>query len=330
MNESSSKFVDNLALERLLSDKISKVSHSPEKSQFVPEENLFERLENEILDFSAVQWQENDHSRWFEIQSFEKTPYYPENNMVYLYDHPAPAAVGNILLLHGLFDDNMFNYAFLIRLLNEMNFNVFFMIHPYHFQRKPAASMFSGEFFFSADIYRTQNALKQAIYDVEACLQWINHHNTLPTLLAGFSLGGTVSFRYYLLKNQAIGTFLINPVTDLSRVIWDNPLLVNVSRDLQNSGFDPERSMAIFKELDPCKNLPRWGNLPNLAMIYSKYDQIIEEHKNRLFIERTGLQNVSGYHAGHLNILRVPKLAVDIRHFFEKQNSLNKFIEVEP
>lgn len=329
MNESSSKFVDNLALERLLNEKISKVSHSPVNSKFGPEENLFHNLGKKTLDLSAVQPQESGNSRWFEIPSFEASPHYPENNTIYLHDYPAPVSDGNILLLHGLFDDNMFNYAYLIRLLNELKFNVFFMVQPYHFQRKPAASIFSGEYFFSADIYRTQNALKQAIYDIEACLQFIGHHNALPTLLAGFSMGGTVSFRYYLLTNQTIGTFLINPVTDLTRVIWDNPLLVAIGRDLQISGFDPDRCAAIFKELDPCKNLARWGNLPNLMAVYSKYDQIIDEQKNKLFIEQTGIQNMFSYHAGHLNILRVPKLANDIRHFFEKQNRSNKYVEVK-
>jgi predicted alpha/beta hydrolase family esterase len=327
MNEASSKFVDNLALEKLLNEKITKVSHSPENSQFAFEENLFEHLGDGLLDMGAVQKKENGNQGWFEIPSFVASSGTPENNTIYLYTYPAADADGNILLLHGLFDDNMFNYAYLIRLFNELRLNVFLMIHPYHFQRKPAASLFSGEYFFSADIYRTQHAIKQAIFDVDACLQLIRNLNPLPAMLAGFSMGGTISFRYYQLKKPMVKAFLINPVTDLSRVIWDNPLFVTVDQDLQKSGFRPEDCIPVFKELDPCENLKPGVPLHNLAVVFSIYDQIIEMRKNQLFIERSGLQNAHAYHAGHLNILRVPKLAMDIRHFFESQNN---FVEVTP
>lgn len=317
MNEASSKFVDNLALEKLIT-KISQVRHSPDLSVFVREEKPFHALEKYHLDISIVTTRKNDQAKWFEIPSLEADSPYPENNTVYLYHYPASNPAGNVLLLHGLFDDNMFNYAYLIKLLNEVNFNVFFMILPYHLWRKPAVSSFSGEYFLSADIYRFQHAFQQAVYDIEASLQWIQHYNAFPTILAGFSMGGAVSFRYSILKKQAIGTFLINPVTDLSGILWDNPLLITVGRELQNSGFDMKISAAIFKELDPCENLSPDFNSRNIAMVYSLYDQIIAEGKNKMFIQQTGIQNLHIYHAGHLNILRVPKLAMDIRDFFEK------------
>jgi len=53
---------------------------------------------------------------------FLKTEEYIENNIVYLYYHPAKDPVCNILLLHGLYDDNMLNYGFLTRMLNELKF----------------------------------------------------------------------------------------------------------------------------------------------------------------------------------------------------------------
>jgi pimeloyl-ACP methyl ester carboxylesterase len=317
MNEASSKFVDNLALERLIT-KISQVRHSPDRSVFVREETPFHWIEHYHLDISAVSARGNNQTKWFEIPSLNTASPYPENDTVYLYYYPASNPSGNVLLLHGLFDDNMFNYAYLIKLLNEVNFNVFFMVLPYHLQRKPAASSFSGEYFLSADIYRFQRAFQQAVYDIEASLQWIQHYNEFPTILAGFSMGGAVAFRYSILRKRAIGTFLINPVTDLSGILWDNPLLITVGQDLQNSGFDMKTSAAIFKELDPCENLRSDFNGRNIAMIYSLYDQIIAEDKNKMFIQRTGIQNVHRYHAGHLNILRVPKLAMDIRDFFLK------------
>ncbi|OPZ89490.1 MAG: hypothetical protein BWY74_02704 [Firmicutes bacterium ADurb.Bin419] len=209
----------------------------------------------------------------------------------------------------------MLNYEYLIKLLNELKFNVYFMIMPYHFERKPETSLFSGEYFFSGDLFRTQNAFKQAVLDIEACFQFIGNESNLPNILMGFSMGGCVSLRHFVLNKQETPTFLINPLTNLSSVIWDSPLLVTIGRDLKNIGLDKEKCEKFFVEMDPCKNLGENFSGEKLAMVYSNYDQIIEENKYRNFIEIAGLKNAQAYNAGHLNILRVPKLAKDVYDF---------------
>lgn len=317
MNEASSKFVDTLALEKLLNEKLSKVNHSPDNSVFISQDIRLEDLEKSRLDLSGVKSIDNENGiSVFTLPSFFKSPHYEENNSIYLYHHPAKVPEGNILLMHGLFDDNIINYNFLIKLLNELNFNVFFMVLPYHFNRKPEKSLYSGEYFFSADVYRSRNAFKQAIYDIEASIQFIGSYNVLPTMITGFSMGGCVAFRYLLLKKHALKTFLINPVTDLTMLVWDNPLLVYVKQDLIDSGFEMSKYEMIYKELDPCSNLSLGFDNDKVAMVCSIYDQIIGEGKYKTFIERTGITNVMTSSSGHLNILRVPRLSKDIGGFF--------------
>lgn len=269
---------------------------------------------------SKVKFVEGDKNlKRFEIPSFIKTKVYTENDTIYLYYHPAENPACNILLLHGLYDDNMINYTFLIKLLNELKFNVFFMELPYHFNRKPEDSAFSGEYFVSADLLRSRNAFTQSLYDIEASRKLINNINTLPCLLVGFSMGGCISFRYHILRDSFIGTFLINPVTDMLSLIWENPLLIRVRKDLEDHGFGKERVAEVFKILDPCENISFASNVDNIAIVYSLYDQIIGMEKNTIFIEKVkyaGLKKIFEYHAGHLNILRVPRLSNDIYDFF--------------
>ncbi|MFZ5988670.1 MAG: alpha/beta hydrolase [Bacillota bacterium] len=322
MNEASSKFVDNLAMEKLIREKLLKVSHRPKRLHFYEHEKILNDLEKCKLDMSSVKCVEDDKRlKCFKITSFEKTLDYNENNTIYLYYHPAENSICNVLFLHGLYDDNMYNYAFLIRLLNELKFNVFFMVSPYHFNRKPEASYFSGEYFISADLVRSRNAFKQALYDIEASFELISYCNDLPKLLVGFSMGGCISLRYHILRNRFIGTFLINPVTDLLRLIWDNPLLTTVKSDLERCGYGKEEVDHVFKELDPCENLNSDFNVDNIAAVYSLYDQIIGQEKYKVFIEKVGFKNLLAYNAGHLNILRVPKLSRDIYDFFVKLNT---------
>ncbi|NLP14218.1 MAG: alpha/beta hydrolase, partial [Clostridium sp.] len=316
---------DELAMKRLLSEKLQKVNHRPKTFIFQELQKAFDGLEECKLDISHVKIVKNaEWVEYFEIPSFEKKLGYNENDIIYLYYHPAQNPIYNVLFLHGLYDDNMSNYAFLIKLLNELGVNVFFMILPYHYKRKPEGSVFSGEFFVSGDIKRSHNAFKQSVFDVEASLQLIKQYNQLPCFLVGFSMGGCIAFRYHILRNSFAGTFLINPVTDLLSLIWDNSLMVSVRKDFEICGYDKKRVSFVFKELDPCENINAGFSTDNIGVIYSVYDQIIGEDKNRTFIERvakSGLQNILEYHAGHLNILRVPKLSKDIYDFFIKCNN---------
>lgn len=317
MNESSSKFVDQFALEKLLNEKLSKVHHSPVHSFFNEDKSFFTGFENVGFDAVALTINQADLShQLIKIPSFIEGPY-TENNNIYLHFHPTAEARGNILLVHGLFDDNLINYNFLIQLLKEAGFNVFIFILPYHYERKPAVSLFSGEFFWSGDLYRSQHAAKQAIFDLKTAVGLVSHLAQLPTIIAGFSMGGCVSLRYFLLENRVAGLFLINPVTRLSQLIWESPLLHTVQNDLETAGYDINQAQTYFQMLDPIKNFNPSLATKQIAIGYSIYDQIIEGWTYQHFIAKFGLENVFSYHAGHLNILRVPKLSNDIAQFFQ-------------
>lgn len=321
MNEASSRYVDNLAMDKLIAEKLSRTSHSPWNSSYNNIENLFDNLDKLKLDVSSVYTGNINGCTCFLIPSFLTTQHSFQNNTIYLYSYTANKPTGNVLLLHGLFDNSLINYTFLIRMLNGMNLNVFFMTLPYHIERTPAESSFSGEFFLSADIYRSQHAFRQAVFDVEACLQFISVISNFPVIIAGFSLGGCIAFRYYILRKYSIGTFMINPVADLSGIMWDNPLLKTVLCDLKKSGISRKTCEEAYFELDPVKNLgPDFDN-KRIHMVYSLYDQIVEAEKSETLIRTAGLNSTNAYNSGHLNILRVPKLSRDIYDFFRRIES---------
>ena len=201
-------------------------------------------------------------------------------------------------------------------MLNDLNLNVFYMVLPYHYNRKPAESLFSGEYFLSADIYRTKSAFKQAVYDIHTSFQFIDSLNALPTIIVGYSIGGCISFRYYTLNQKAVGLFLINPASDISSLIWENPLMSCIRKDLEKCEFDFEATESIFRELDPVRNLPSRFDTGKVIVAYSVYDQIVEKEGQEKFIERAGFKKVQQYQAGHLNIFRVPRLSKDVYNFF--------------
>ncbi len=324
MNETSSKFLDKLAMEKLINDKLGKVRNSSDNSYFTNIEIAFDDIDEFTLlkaDINFVNIQ-NDVTH-YQIPSFCQQAFYIQNNHIDIYAHLSPNPQCNILFIHGLFDDNMGNYNFIIKQLNTLNLNVFFMVLPYHFNRKPDESSFGGEYFFSADLYRTKNAFKQAALDVEAAVQFIGHHNSMPTKLLGYSIGGCVAFQYYLLKRSKIKTFLVNPVVELKTLAWEKPLLQTVGRDLIESNLKEATINQVFFDMDPCEKIGFDFKIDNLAMVYSTYDQVVKKSKYDAFIKKTGIKNAIEYPSGHLNVFRVPRLANDIHGFLSDDFSID-------
>lgn len=316
MNEASSKFVDQFALEKLLNEKLSKVHHFPDQSLFKGSQSSFADFENVDYEAKKLSIVKDDPShQLIKTVSPIEGPYL-ENNFIYLHFYPTQKAHGNILLVHGLFDDNIMNYNFMIELLREAGFNLYLFILPYHYQRKPEISLFSGEFFWSADLYRSQHAARQGIFDLKAAVRLVTDLSPLPTVITGFSMGGCISLRYFSLENQVAGIFLINPVTRLSQLIWESPLLYTVQKDLETAGYDIDRALPYFQMLDPIKNISPGLKTDRIALGYSIYDQVIQDWSYQWFIEQFGIKNTFSYHAGHLNVLRVPKLSSDMIQFF--------------
>lgn len=83
---------------------------------------------------------------------------------------------------------------FAARRLYAEGFNVAVVTLPFHGPRTPNEALFSGQFFPSPDLRRTNEAFGQAVSDVRLLTRWLReegHHG--PIGLMGISLGGYVS-----------------------------------------------------------------------------------------------------------------------------------------
>jgi hypothetical protein len=83
VNEDSSKFVDKIALEKLISEKLARVSHSPDKSYFINQDISYGMINEQVLLESEVELVEivNGVSLFY-IPSFYKQEFYTENNYI--------------------------------------------------------------------------------------------------------------------------------------------------------------------------------------------------------------------------------------------------------
>jgi hypothetical protein len=312
MNEASSKYVDQIATERLLREKLERVHHSPRpRGRFVEvgwDLNAVPRQPGQVR--VARRGQEIEVSFASAVRTLSQ-----ENNQVRCLWFPTDGSSGDVVFVHGLYEDNLEIYGYLVSMLNKLGLNVYLLVLPYHYDRKPPESLFSGEMFLSADIDQSVLAYKQAVYDLYQLIGYVRSKAGRPVWVAGFSMGGGVVLS--LAAMTALdGAFVINPVCNLSKLIWESTLFSTIRSDLEASGITFEELKVRYCFQEPLEVSSIRTDVNKIAVARGLYDQINDPSNYELLAARWEFK-VLTYKAGHLNILRVPRLAADAHRFLE-------------
>jgi dienelactone hydrolase len=121
-------------------------------------------------------------------------PECPENARIPLqhWRHRAGDARAVIIALHGFtmgrpwIDGRILMAAQWFR----RGYDVVMPVLPFHGVRAPCTTRYSGEAFGSWDVRRLNEAVRQAIYDIDIVRRWLAAESQLPVGLVGLSLGG--------------------------------------------------------------------------------------------------------------------------------------------
>lgn len=318
MDERSSKYVDQITLQKLLEDKLEQVSHPPDSSDLEFCSDLF-------TDFDSLSPDPGLFTTVSPDKMVMKSPVesqYSENNSVEIIHYPScpdheGQSKGNIVFYHGLYEANRDIYSFLIQGLNRQGFHVYLATLPYHYHRKPESALFGGEYFWSAKISRTRCAFKQAVYELYQIYHYIRTTSSLPASIAGFSMGGSVALMLASIDPGIDRLFVVNPATGFSDVVHTSPLFKTIREDFFGSGYTLKDLQQVFKPFEPISVTPPPRETDHICLGYALYDQVIDQDQHTNIIKAWNLSHVIEYKAGHLNVLRVPKLAADIARFFD-------------
>ena len=79
----------------------------------------------------------------------------------------------NVILVHGWRMDstNKLKNIFQQKMM-DLGWNMYYFSMPYHFDREPESSLYSGEYMISANVERTVEASQQAVSDLRALIHW--------------------------------------------------------------------------------------------------------------------------------------------------------------
>lgn len=309
MNESSSKYVDQIATEKLLLEKLTRVHHAPDPAADWSQAGFADFAQLAPLPQQVHEIPQGKITLLHFPSPLQTS--FPENNQVICRIYPARQAQADLVFLHGLYEDNLEIYHYFITLLGSHGIRVTLLELPYHYERQPAASQFSGEYFWSGNLLRSALAHKQAVYDLYQVCNYLRQSARGPFGIAGFSMGGGISLSLAALVPLEC-LFLINPVCNISELVWSSALFNPIREDLQANGIDFATLKTRYQAYEPLEAPVGQTDSQRIFLARSLYDQINDPGNYDLLVARWDLQNVLAYKAGHLNILRVPRLASDV------------------
>jgi acetyl esterase/lipase len=248
---------------------------------------------------------------------------YRETRRVYARRIRPAAARGRprLLYLHGYLQPETFveELALLTTMALQFNVEVVQMQLPYHGRRAPRASRFSGEFYWTADLVRSFEALRQTLLDARTLLGWLLAEDARPVGVAGLSLGGTLTLILACLEERFAFAVPLIAHMDLAALVSDAPVLTKMRHDLTSFGWrkqefdDFARSIGWY-ELQP--KLPA----DRVLMFAASEDRFFDPRLVRRLWRRWGKPAIHWYPTSHMGFLtHLPEVLGVMREFIDQR-----------
>lgn len=165
---------------------------------------------------------------------------------------------GCLLYVHGWLEPGSWvEEATLFRMWGKaLDVDMLHVSLPFHGRRNPWRALFSGEFFFTADLVRTVEGVRQAVHDVRSAMAWLREQGYDEVGVAGISLGGSLTMQLACLSPTP--DYIVPIVSHLNLVdaVENAQILWRVRRDLSRWGVDEDQRRDIFERLGMGRHTP--------------------------------------------------------------------------
>jgi pimeloyl-ACP methyl ester carboxylesterase len=189
---------------------------------------------------------------------------------------------------------------------------------PYHGRRKPRRSWFHGELYWTGDVVRSVEALRQSLLDARTLLGWMLAESDRPVGVSGLSLGGLLTCALTCLDPRFSFSMPLIAHMDIGAVVADAPVLRRMRRELRTFGWEPAEFGRFFERLG-------WNDLkaqlpPERIRIYAaSRDKFFAPPVVEEMAERWGGSAIRWYDTSHMGfVARLPRCARSMRRFIDE------------
>jgi dienelactone hydrolase len=238
--------------------------------------------------------------RSFEFQSPVESPHSANDTVhgVRWHGEGHDSASAAVVMLHGAFAPSFSAERILSTPLLRRDVHCFAMAEPYHMQRAPDASEYSGQYLLSGDVPRFVDGLVQAVADVRTLVVTLREEGYDRIFLSGISLGGNVVGQAVTMADVDGATLAI-PAVDLGETLGRAPIAKGIRRAARRAGFSEPDVREAMRVVTPRLLGSPVPDPSDLYVVYGRWDrQAPPEPIEALLREWEGVTAMR-YPAGH-------------------------------
>jgi len=225
-----------------------------------------------------------------------------------------------LLYIHGYMQPETYieEFSLLAGMALYLGVEIVQMQPPYHGRRSPGSARFGGEYFWTADLVRSVEALRQSLLDARSLLGWMLAEDERPVGVMGLSLGGALTAALTCLEDRFAFSIPLIAHMDLEALVADAPVLSRMRSDLRRFGWR-RRQFGEFigdigwRELQPL--LPR----ERIRLFAASQDHFFDPAVVELMWRDWGKPAIDWYPSSHMGFLpHLPTALVEVRDFIDR------------
>ncbi|HZU84002.1 MAG TPA: alpha/beta hydrolase family protein [Polyangiaceae bacterium] len=201
----------------------------------------------------ALEWRSEHVPLCPRYQSRHEGEYASNQRVVARWMHPASGPRRRALVyVHGWLEPGPWveQTVLLPRLYDALGVDVLHVQLPFHGSRNPKGSLFHGEFFWTADLVRSFEAVRQSCIDSRTLVAWLRDRGYTEVGVTGISMGGSIAMLLACLEPQTPD--YVVPIVghlQLADAVEHAPIFWRMKRDLEGFRIDRARREEIFGQL---------------------------------------------------------------------------------
>jgi pimeloyl-ACP methyl ester carboxylesterase len=227
-----------------------------------------------------------------------------------------------LLYIHGYMQPETVveEFGLLATMAQALQMEVVQLQPPYHGRRKPRASRFDGELYWTADVVQSIESLRQTLLDARTLLAVLQEESPQPVGVAGLSLGGALAEVLTCLEPGFAFSAPFIAHMDLGALVADAPVLGAMREDLLRFGWTPRDFGAFTKRLG-------WDELrplippERICLFAARDDHFFRASVVRAMWRRWQKPRIHWYPASHMGFLvHLPDAVGRLRNFVDGLN----------
>ena len=188
---------------------------------------------------------------------------------------------------------------------------------PYHGRRSPGSARLGGEFYWTADLVRSVESLRQTVLDTRTLLSWMLREDRRPVGVMGLSLGGALAAILTCVEPRFAFSVPLIAHMDLEALVADAPVMSGTRRDLRRFGWRRQDFARFVADLG-WNNLRPQLPLERIHLFAASDDRFFDPDIVRKMWKDWGEPSIRWYPSSHMGFLPyLPSVLATVREFID-------------